>query len=69
MHRGPTADSVQTETNAPFVSSNQWQPIAVARTIKGEDTTFLSLNIVNLSSVPKVDSFLFRDAEITLVDE
>ena len=45
--------------NEGFDMSNQWQPIAVARTIKGEDTTFLSLHIVKLSSVPKVDSFSF----------
>ena len=61
--------SRQTETNAFFMLSDKWQPVAVARTIQSRDTTFLSLHMVKLSSIPKADSFLFRDAEITLVDE
>ncbi len=61
--------SRETETNGIYVLTDEWRPIAVTRTIQGGATTFLSLHMVKLSSVPKVDSFLFRDAEITLVDE
>ncbi len=61
--------SPESETNSFFLLSDKWQPIAVTRTIQGRDTTFLSIHMLKFSSIPKADSFLFRDAQIALVSE
>ena len=49
--------------------SDKWKPIAITHTIQGRDTTFLSIHIIKFSTIPKADSFLFRDVQIALVDE
>ena len=61
--------SSETETNGFFVLSDKWKPIAITHTIQGRDTTFLSIHIIKFSTIPKADSFLFRDVQIALVDE
>jgi len=61
--------SPETESNAFWPLSTDWQPVWVARTVEGDDVKYLSLHLLKISDAPEADSFQFRDVQLMLVSE